>query len=292
MGLGTSTQQQQQQTQQQTQTQPWAPTIPALSGVLGLAQGQMGNTGATPTESGAISGLETNAGSNPYAGGISSLASSMLSGTATPDRSGYATTGYDQAQASLAPIANQSTNPYDNPAFQSAVSTMSGDISNQIKSQYAGAGYSPTSSGDYAQQLGRGISQGIAPTFLQAQDALTNQRMSAANGLSTAGNSTSGLLGGLDQAALGNRVAGVGVAGSAIDAANLPFMQQLSAEAMRRGIPLQNISQLESLIVPMAALGQQSSGTASGTSNTTKNDSPLTQFLQFTTGLGSLFGKK
>jgi hypothetical protein len=50
----------------------------------------------------------------------------------------------------------------------------------------------------------------------------------------------------------------------------------MQAEAQRRGIPVQALGMLAQIGIPIAALGSQSSGTATGT----KTDSPLTQALQ------------
>jgi hypothetical protein len=100
---------------------------------------------------------------------------------------------------------------------------MSDDITNRIKSQYAGAGYSPVSSGDFAKTLGEGISRGIAPTWLQANNDLENRKLGAMNSLYSAGGQTAGLLSGLDQTALGNRATGIGAADAALRRGTSPI---------------------------------------------------------------------
>ncbi|HXJ74922.1 MAG TPA: hypothetical protein VNM37_18850, partial [Candidatus Dormibacteraeota bacterium] len=188
----------------------------------------------------------------------------------------------------LLPISQQSTDPYSNTAVQNTVSTMSNDIMDRIKSQYAGAGYSPTSSGDFSYQAGRGISAGIAPTLMQAQNDLTTQKMNAAQGLYGIGSGTTGLLSGLDQTALGNRMQGVDTANTAIQAQNAPYQQLLSIEAARRGIPMGNLSNLSSLIVPMAQLGTQQQGTS--TMQGTQTMSPAQTAAMWAQALGGSKG--
>lgn len=266
-----------------TQTNPWESTIPTLNNLIGQVGNQSNFTSVTPTENNAFAGLTANAlAGNPYASQIGNVANTLLNGGG-PDRSGPATDAYSSLQNSLNPIANQSTNPYDNQAFNQLRGTMTNDITDQIKSQYAGAGYSPVSSGDYAQQLGRGISQGIAPTFLQAQDTLTNQRMGAANSLNQGGANLSGILSGLDQTKLGNQQAGIGASVAALQARDSPYNQLLNIGQQQRNLPVQNIGNLESLLVPMAQLGgtSNSQGTATQTSNP--------GLLGTAMGIGSLF---
>jgi hypothetical protein len=112
--------------------------------------------------------------------------------------------------------------------------------------------------------LGRGIAQGVAPTYLQAYNDLTNQKTGAINSLYNAGGSTAGLLSSLDTTSLANRQAGVNAAQSALDAKDYSYNQLLSAEAARRGIPMQNISQAENLVLPIAQLGTTTTGQSTG----------------------------
>lgn len=246
---------------------PWAAAQPALTSLLGNITQASGNTGLTGAENTAIAGLTTNANAgNPYAPGIGGLANDLLTGG--QDRTGYVTNAYNQLQGSLSPYTTMDTNPYSNPAFANYTNTLTNDITDRIKSQYAGAGYSPVTSGDYAQSLGRGISQGLAPTWLQASNDLENRKLGAISSLYSAGGQTAGLLSGLDQNALANRQAGVDVAGSALTAANQPYTATLAAEALRRGIPIENLTGLSNLIVPMAQLGRTVEGTTQGTTQT------------------------
>jgi hypothetical protein len=252
-----------------TQTsQPWSPAQPSLGGLINLIYGNIPGAQITGNEQAALGGLQGLASAgNPYAGGISSLASSLLGGTALPDRSGIASGAYNTLQQQLTPFATQSTDPYSNPAVTNWTNTMSNDILNQIKSQYAGSGYSPVTSGDFGYNVGRGVSAGVAPTLAQAQQDLTSQKLGAINALYGAGNTTTGALSALDQARLASQLQGVGTSGDALTAAQQPFTQALQVAAAQRGIPVSAIGALSNLIVPMAGLG--GTQTAQGTSTKT-----------------------
>jgi hypothetical protein len=90
--------------------------------------------------------------------------------------------------------------------------------------------------------------------------------MNAANSLYGAGNTTGGILSGLNQQDLANRQAGTSTATTAQQFANDPFMQALSAEAARRGIPLSTMQQMAGIVTPIAGLGGQTNSTDKSTS--------------------------
>lgn len=269
-------------------TDPWSPAVPQLQGLLNNLGPLTENPGQTAAEGNAFAGLMGNANAgNPYAPAIGNLATNLLNGGG-PDRSGYATNAYSGLQNSLNPIANQSTDPYSNTAYKNYLDTTSNDITDRIKSAYAGSGYTAPATGDFAQQLGRGITQGTSPIFAQAQDTLTNQRMGAANALNSGGANLTGLLSGLDQTKLANQQAGVGVSSSALQANDSGYQRILDIINQQRSLPLQNLGNAEGLLLPIAQLG----GTSNGTSNT-QGSSTMSGAQQFATiagGLGSLFG--
>lgn len=282
---GTSTQSSTSNTK--STTDPYAPTIQPLQNLVGQISSNTGSAAANPTEQSALSGLMANAQSgNPYAGQIGSLATNLLNGGT--DRTGIAQDAYNQYQSSMQPYANMDTNPYTNPAFANLVSTLTADTTNQIKSQYAGAGYSPVGTGDYSQTLGRGISQGVAPTFLNAYNDLSNQKLGAINGLYNAGNTTTGVLSGLDQTKLGNQQAGVGAATNALNARDSAYNQQLAVSGLQRNLPYQNIGSAESLLLPIAQLGGSTTGTGTTTGSNTMSGAQ--QFATIGQGVGG-FGK-
>lgn len=258
---GTSGQQQQQQAQ--TISQPWAPTQGALTGVLGQINSQLPNTGPTATETGAFGQLASNAAAgNPYAGQIGNVANTLLSGG--PDLTGGANKAYDQYSSQIMPWANGSMgDPSTNPALAQMLSTIRSDVSNQVNGQFAAAGRD--NSGLNQQALARGISQGEAPALLNAQQ----MGLGAAQNLYNAGNSTTGILSGLSQNTLANQQAGVGQAGNALAALNYGPEQQLAVAGAQRQLPLSNIANINSLLLPIAGLGGQTSSTGSSSGTQT-----------------------
>jgi hypothetical protein len=256
---------QKQTTNATTKTNPWEQTIPTLNKVIGQTDALVGNTGINATENEAFGSLEANArGGNPYAAGIGGLASDLLG---NGERTGMVRDSYDTLKSSLTPYTTANSNPYENEAFTKATGYMSDDIMNRIKSQYAGAGYSPTGVGDFGQTVGEGISRGIAPTWLQAFNDLESRKLGAVEGLYRAGNETAGNLTNMGQQ-------GIGVAQSAMQAQDSPYTRLLEIESQRRGLPVQNISNINDLIIPMAQLG----GTSNVNSTTTQETkTPLWQ---------------
>jgi len=246
-----------------TTSQPWAPATPALNGILGAVQPLIGNTGLTDSENDALTGLGNIAGAgHAFAPAIGNVATTLLNGGG-PDRTGAVQGAYDTLQGHLGGIASQSVNPYDNAAWKNAIDILSNDIKDKINAQYAGMGYAPAASGDYAYQLSRGLAAGLAPSIVDAQNNLTQQRMTAANSLYGAGDTTANTLSGLDQARLASEQAGIGAATSAVAAAEQPYRMQLGIDALRRNIPTQYITQLAGIVDPIAQLGttQNQTGT-------------------------------
>ena len=73
-----------------------------------------------------------------------------------------------------------------------------------------GAKYFSDLSGANTQALGRGIGQAEAPILMDAYNRANADRLAAITGQYGAGNTTSGILSGLDQTKLGNMQAGIG----------------------------------------------------------------------------------
>jgi hypothetical protein len=161
-------------------------------------------------------------------------------------------------------------NPASNPALQSYLDTIRDDVSNSVNGQFAAAGRDL--SGMNTQTLARGIAQGEAPVLVDAYTKARDQQAAAINSLYGAGNSSAGLLSNLDQTRLANQQAGIGASNAALQARDAGANSLLSVEALRRALPLQNIAQLQNLIVPMAQLGNSSSGNS--TKTTTQSQDP------------------
>jgi len=274
---GTSSSQQ----QSQTISQPWAPAQPGLNNIIGQIGGQLGNTGVNATEQNAFNQLQTAANQgNPFAAPITSYASNLLSGGGANNQAGNLQSAYDAYKTALGPWASGAmADPSQNPALAAALQTINADTTNSINQQFAGAGRDL--SGLNQQAIARGLAQGEAPLLLNAQQ----QGLTAAGNLYNAGNTTSGLLSGLNQQALANQGVGVPAAEQALEAQQYGPTQTLGIQSMLRNLPVSSIGQLAQLLVPIAGLGGQTNSTSSGT----QTMSGAQQFGLIAGGLGSLF---
>lgn len=264
--MGTS----KQETTQQSTTQPWAEAQPALKGILSQLEGNLANTGVTSAENNALTGSTNNAynWTSQFAPQVNSYASSLLSGGGATDQSGNVNQNYQDYVKRLSATADGGMIG-QNSGLQPYLESLKSDITNQVNGQFAGAGRD--FSGANFQALGRGITSGLAPVIAQQYNTDVANQRSAADALFGAGNTNSGILAGLQQQKLANQGQGVTAAGQAGAAANVGYDATMAAEAQRRGIPVQALGLLTQIGVPIAALGSQSSGT----SNTTKQASPL-----------------
>lgn len=275
------------QTQSST-TAPWEAAQPTLQGILGQLQGNLGNTGVTGAETGALNTIVNNSndGSATYAPMIADYAKNLLQGGGATDQAGNVNANYQRYVDQTSPLAsNTNYNPYETPGFKDAISALTGDITNQINGQFAAAGRD--FSGMNSQTLGRGILQGIAPTIAAQYNQNVQNQQGAAGNLVNAGNTNAGILAGLQQQKLANQGQGVTAAGQAVDTANAGANAMLMAEAQKRGIPVQALGLLAQIGIPIAGLGSQNSGTSTGESQM----SGAQQFATIMGGLGSLIPK-
>lgn len=275
-----------QKTTQNSTTAPWEAAQPALQGILSQLQGNLGNTGVTGAESGALTQLVNNGvgATNAYSQPIADYAKSLLSGGGATDQAGNVSTNYQRFTDQTNPLAsNTNYNPYDTPGFRDALSTLTGDITQGVNGQFAAAGRD--FSGANSQALGRGILQGVAPTIAAQYNQNVQNQQGAAGNLYNAGNTNAGILSGLNQQKLANQGQGIGAAGAATDMANTGANATLAAEAARRGIPVQALGLLAQIGIPIAALGSQSQGT----STTEKQASPLEQIMGFSSAFKNFF---
>jgi hypothetical protein len=106
----------------------------------------------------------------------------------------------------------------------------------------------------------------LAAPLLNQYNQNVSAQQGAAGQLFNAGGQTASGLSSLDQTALGNRAQGFDIGINGVpQAQNAGAMGVLDASSMARKLPLQNLGLLEALTVPIASLGGQSSGTATGT---------------------------
>jgi hypothetical protein len=282
---GTSTTQQ----QQTSSTTPFGPAQGSLNSILGQLNGQVPNASLTPTETGALDQLKTNAqAGNPFANAIGNAATGLLNGGGAQANDAGISQNFADLKGLLTPFANGSQ-VGKNPALQGQLDQIASDVSNQVNGQFAAAGRDGSAFNQQA--LARGIAQGEAPVIAQQFNQDQQNQLNAANALFGAGNSAFGLLNQTNQAANANKQAGVGVGSAALDANNFGANQLLAEEAQRRGIPISALTTLLGAISPVA----QAFGTTNGTSNGSSTLSGADQFAKIAGGiasLGNLFSPK
>src|SRR5262245_15424095 len=206
-------------------TNPWAPAQPFLSGILAQLQGQLANASLTPQENAALSGL---AGSSGYIGQFlpqaTDLADTLLAGGNAQAQAPMVSGAYQQYRSQLNPYLQASfLDPRETPGFADALAAANADITNQVNGMFAGAGRDL--SGLNTQALARGLSQGEGQLIANGYNANVANQLGAMGSLYGAGNTTAGLLSSLNQQALANRQAGLGVASTGQSFANMPYEQ-------------------------------------------------------------------
>ncbi len=249
--------------QQSTSTQnPWDQAMPAVQGILGGINSQIGNYQPTAAEQGALGTLQSNAqGLQNYGGQATSLANDLMSG------GGILNNAYQQYQNQLNPIANQSNDPMQAPGMQALLDTIRSDVSNSVNGQFAGAGRDL--SGMNTQALARGISQGEAAPLLNQYNQNVQNQMGAAGALFGAGANT-------QQQVFGNQAMGLDTAINGIPLAqNNQANQILQAGQTARNAPLQSLGMLEGLTLPLAGLGGTTNTTGTGSMQGTQTMSPF-----------------
>jgi hypothetical protein len=273
--------------QQSSTTAPWQPAQGAITGILGQLNGLLPQTGITGAQTNALNTIEQN-GSNvgQYAPAVQNYTSSLLNGGGATDQAGNINNAYQQYQAQTQPLAsNTDYNPYNTPGFKDAINTATSDITNSTNGAFAAAGRD--FSGANSMALGRGLTQGLAPTIAAQYNQNVQNQQGAAGNLYNAGNTTGGLLTGLTQQGLANKGAGVSAIGAGQDALNSGATNTLAAEAQRLGIPIQNLGMLAQIGIPIAGLGSQSTGQSQGTQQMSGAD----QFLKIAQGIGNFIPK-
>lgn len=274
-------------TTQSSQTNPWEPSMPLLNGILGQLNGQLGNTGLTGAETGALNSVQANANQgNPYAGQINSFASDLLSGGGATNQAGAVQSGYDAYKAQTNPLAsNTNYDPMQTPGIGQQLQNIMSDVGGGINAQFAAAGRDM--SGANQQAWARGVTQGMAPILTNQYNQNVQNQQQAAGNLFNAGNTAASTIAGMQQQGLANKLQGVTTSGDALSANNYGANQTLAVEAQRRSAPVQNLGLLANIGIPIAGLGGQSTGT----SNTTAQMSGADQFAKIVGGIGNLIPK-
>ncbi len=267
---------------QQSQTAPWQAAQPMLQGILGQIGTGLNNTGLASAETGALNTLQSNAAQgNPYAGQIGGYAQSLLNGGGANAQAGNVQSNLGTFQSQLTPYANGSM-VGNNPALAAQLAQIQTDVGNSVNGQFAAAGRDLSGANQMA--YGRGVAAGEAPVIAAQYNQDVANQINAANSLYNAGNTTAGTLSGMQQNYLANQGQGVTAAQSALDARNYGANATLAEEAQRRGIPVQALSLLTQIGVPIAGLGSQTNGTTTGT----QQMSGAQQFGEIAGGIGNL----
>lgn len=267
---------------QQSQTAPWAAAQPMLQGILNQLGTGLNNTGLTGAETGALNTLQSNATlGNPYAGQIGGYAQSLLNGGGANAQAGNVQDNLATLQRQLAPYANGNM-VGSNSALAAQLAQIQSDVANSVNSQFAAAGRDLSGANQMA--YGRGVAAAEAPVIAAQYNQDVANQFNAANALYNAGNATANTLSGMQQNYLANQGQGVTAAQSALDARNYGANATLAEEAQRRGIPVQALSLLAQIGVPIAQLGQQSTGTT----KTNEQMSGAQQFGTIASGIGNL----
>ncbi|HXH43606.1 MAG TPA: tail fiber domain-containing protein [Bradyrhizobium sp.] len=266
----------------QSQSAPWVAAQPALQAMLGQVSAGLNNTGLTSAESSALDTLKNNAAAgNPYAGQIAGYAQSLLSGGGATAQSGNVQDNLASYRSSLTPYANGSM-VGNNPALMAQLAQIRSDVGDSVNSQFAAAGRD--FSGANLMAYGRGVTAAQAPVIAAQYNQDVANQLAASGALYNAGNTTANTLAQMQQSDLSNRGQGIAAAQAALDAQNYGANATLAAEAQRRGIPVQALSLLAQIGVPIAQLGQQGNSTTTGT----QQKSGVEQFATIASGISGL----
>ncbi len=248
----------------------------------------IGNLGQpTSVEQGAFAGLESPQASGILAGYVpqqQNFAQTLYGGG--QDFSGIVGDAYKNYLGGLSPFTSGSLNPYDTPGFADAINTARNDAFNQVGSSYAAAGRDPSGAGNFGQTFGRGFAQGVAPTIAAQYNTNVGNRLSSLGNAYQAGGNTAGLLSGLQQTKFGNQGLASTAAQTSQQFANSPFLQQLQAEAAKRGISMDAYLAQAGIALPAAQAFGTTTGT--GTGNQTQQMSGAQQFATLATGASKL----
>lgn len=185
-------------------------------------------------------------------------------------------------------------NPYasganigSNDALQPELNVIGNDAQNSVQSQFAAAGrsFSPAE----AQAIARGTAQGEAPVMANQYNTDVANQMAAAGTLNTAAGNTASGLNTLNQTQLGNETTGLTAAQAIPGILNQNANNLIAAGTAQQNLPYSGITSLESLLLPIAGAGSQSTGTSSGT--TTQETSPTSNIIGGLLGAAGLASK-
>ncbi len=275
-----------QSTQTQSSTQPWAAAMPTVNNLFNSVNGLLPNIGATGAEQGAINQLTASGqAGNPYAGSIGNVATGLLNGGGAQNNDGLINNAYQQYYAQTNPLAsNTNYDPMSTPGLGTQLQALQDSITGSVNGQFAAAGRDMSAMNSKA--LGTGLTNGLAPIITNQYNQNVANQQGAAGNLFNAGNTRASLLNGTQAQSNANRVQGVQTSNDALNAQNWGPQQVLTAQELAKSIPASNLGLLANIGIPLASLGQNSTGT----SNTTKNPSLLEDIGSATGSIKNMFG--
>lgn len=252
-------------TNSSSQSDPWDKTIPQLDSLLADIVGTKGVIGPTGDQLDAYEQLKRNAvAGNPWAQDIGMLTSDLFN---AESRSGQVGDELAALKARLGATADGARlDPNSNPYIQQMMKTTGDDIANRIKQMFAGAGRDITGNAAGQAAMGRGISAGITPILAQFFDQELNRQSDAAKTLYTAGTGAAGQQADMDRATLATRASGIDAADTAQAARDQGANTILNLDQQLKQMPFEDLSLYASLLLPIAGLGGQQSGTSTSKS--------------------------
>jgi hypothetical protein len=269
---GTDKQQQKQvaNTQQDMTRSGLASTQQPIDTMAGMLGGLLPGAGQlTDAQTGALNTLSSNAAAgNLYAPQIGQLAGDLFSGG--KDYSGRVNSAFDQFNNYINPTARGDyLSPDTNPFFNATTNSLADAATKRIAAMYEGSGRDASGAGSFAQNAGKGVAEATAPIYAGVYNNERDRQMAAISAQNAGANTATGILSGLDQTSLANRLQGIGVAGAAMEANDQGAQGILAAEAQRLGIPLSQMGAIGSMLIPLSQTG--GTGSQTGFNNTTTN---------------------
>lgn len=272
-------------------TNPYAPAEPALQEMINRVRALGGNTGLSPTEQVAMSGItqtaERNATFNPE---IEQLAADQFAGGGFGEGADGVRDAFDQSSSYYKGVLDPSSGG-GNPYVDDLLSTIRDDVTNQVGGQFAAAGRS--FSGAHSGNLSRNLTSAMAPILFEDywrnQDA--KERAAAALGSEARATSTA-----LDSAA-GNVLAARGLGADTLETTYNPFTRMADAGAYEVDKPISRTGDITGLLTNLAGVGGSSEnfglnlseGTLTGrnTNDTTSNTRSSSNTRATTTSEGT-----
>jgi hypothetical protein len=239
--------------------EPWGPTIEPLKQIIGLLSGQIPNYAPTDNENRAFDQLTNMATkwSNPFDAHSAYAGHSAYN---LGSKTGPLQAAQTRLERRLTPYADgKHMGPGGNPQLQQYLDTMTNDISNRTSQMFAGAGRDM--SGAHVGTMSRGISEGLAPTLANQYNTDAQRQIDASNMIYNSANTTGA-------ARTQAQLAGSQLTGQRMNMGAFQPNMLLDIEKQRRGLPINNLAHLTSVLGPLAQLGGTVDSTTTGQSST------------------------